>query len=345
VTKRSSSVALARLRGIGPLPAMVEEFAGDRGLIRAFQQSGLPLEVLEHKNMPVPLSLMSALFESSARVLGERSLGLSVGKAMSYRVYGKWSDYSAQAGCLGGALRRACATVGTQLFGTTMTLGLEDGRWIWRVTPPIIGETTTQYADHIIFPMLAFAQIYLGVDWRPSFIEVCYPRDKASSIIELALKTDLRCNGSGIAIPFSHEEIGEPHPAADAVALKPLTLREVTGDVALSEAPEPARSFSAVVALRLLAGQTDIEGAAEIAGFGVQGLQRRLRVTGYTYREIVEMARRDRAMALLTQTDLSVAQIAFALGYEEHANFSRAFQRWMGCSPSTYRNGVRRSFV
>ena len=316
-----------------------------RGLIRAFQQSGLPLEVLEHKNMPIPLSLMSALFESSARVLGERSLGLSVGKAMSYQVYEEWSNYAAQAGFLGNALRRACATVGSQLSETTMTLSLEQDRWMWRVTPPIVGHSSMQYADHIIFPMLAFAQIYLGVDWRPTFIEVCYPRDEATSMIERALKTNLRCNGPGIAIPFSYEEIAVSHPAADAIALKPLTLREVTGDVALSEAPEPARSFSAVVALRLLAGQTDIDGAAEIAGFGVQGLQRRLRVAGYTYREIVEMARRDRAMALLTQADLSIAQIAFALGYEEHANFSRAFQRWMGCSPSTYRNGMQRTPV
>ncbi|MBB4123309.1 AraC family transcriptional regulator [Martelella radicis] len=316
---------------------MIEEAAGERGLIRAFQISGLPLEILEHKDMPIPLNLMSALFETSAKALGDRGFGLSVGKQMSYQVYGQWSEYAAQAGRLGEALLRASATVESQLFGTTMTLGPEDGRWIWRVVPPLGHETSVQYADHIIFPMLAFAQIYLGSGWRPDFVEVGYSRDSVAAAIENALQTGLRCNRGGVALPFSPEDLARPHPAAAAAGPASIALPNVVDDLVLKEAPEPARSFSAIVSVRLLAGDTDIEGAAEIAGFGVQGLQRRLRTTGYTYRDIIEVARRERALTLLAQTDLSVSQIALALGYEEHANFSRAFQRWMGCSPSEFR--------
>ncbi|TNB49008.1 AraC family transcriptional regulator [Martelella lutilitoris] len=338
--KSGNPVALARLRGIGPLPAMIEDAAGDRGLIRTFRDAGLPLEVLDHKDMPIPLSLMSALFENGARTLGDRTFGLSVGRRMSYRVYGHWSDYSGQAGDLAGALQRACATVGSQLLGSKMEFGREHDRWFWRVTPRLGRENSVQYSDHIIFPMLAFARIYLGADWRPDYIEVGYPRDKAALSIETALQTGLRCGRRGVAIPFSEEELARPHPAMAAISLRPLTLKAVTDDVLLKDAPEPARSFSAIVTLRLLAGESDIEGAAEIAGYGVQGLQRRLRITGYTYREVLETARCKRAQTLLSETDLSVSQIAFALGYEEHANFSRAFQRWMGCSPSAFRARV-----
>ncbi|MAM12931.1 MAG: AraC family transcriptional regulator [Rhizobiaceae bacterium] len=320
------------------MPAMIQDVAGERGLHKACHLAELPLEVLDHRDMPIPLSMMSALFESSARTLGDRAFGLAVGKRMSYQVYGHWSDYSAQATNLGEALQRACATVGSQLLGTTMTFGLEKGLWVWRVTPPLKAEDSLQYADHIIFPMLAFAQIYLGADWRPDFIEVGYQRDKATSIVEIALQSDLRCKGKGIGISFSSEELATRHP--DEAALKPFTLRTITDDVLFWNAPEPARSFSAVVAVRMLAGESDIERAAEIAGYSVQGLQRRLRSAGYTYRDLVDVARRDRALRLLQETDLAISEIAFALGYEEHANFSRAFQRWMGFSPSVFRKGV-----
>ncbi|MFG1433419.1 AraC family transcriptional regulator [Xanthobacter sp. V2C-8] len=49
------------------------------------------------------------------------------------------------------------------------------------------------------------------------------------------------------------------------------------------------------------------------------------------------MARRKRAVHLLTKTHMSIADIAASLGYEEHANFTRAFGRWQQCSPSEFR--------
>ncbi|TLX43352.1 helix-turn-helix domain-containing protein [Xanthobacter autotrophicus] len=58
---------------------------------------------------------------------------------------------------------------------------------------------------------------------------------------------------------------------------------------------------------------------------------------GYFYREILEIVRRKRALHLLVETDMRIADIAAGLGYEEHANFTRAFGRWMQCSPSKFR--------
>lgn len=66
-------------------------------------------------------------------------------------------------------------------------------------------------------------------------------------------------------------------------------------------------------------------------------LKRRLQEEGTTYQVQVDRVRLQRAQSLLRTTTLSMAQIADALGYADAANFTRAFRRWTGASPSTYR--------
>jgi AraC-like DNA-binding protein len=45
----------------------------------------------------------------------------------------------------------------------------------------------------------------------------------------------------------------------------------------------------------------------------------------------------DLAQKYLREEDTSMTEIAFLLGFSESSAFSRAFKRWMGVSPTTYR--------
>jgi AraC-like DNA-binding protein len=46
---------------------------------------------------------------------------------------------------------------------------------------------------------------------------------------------------------------------------------------------------------------------------------------------------------LLATTDASIAEIANQLGYEYQGDFTRAFYRWAGVSPSQFRRQRRRN--
>lgn len=52
--------------------------------------------------------------------------------------------------------------------------------------------------------------------------------------------------------------------------------------------------------------------------------------------------RMNKACGLLTGTALSVKEISYSVGYADQLLFSRMFRRMYGCSPSQYRNGIRR---
>ncbi|MGB5812848.1 MAG: AraC family transcriptional regulator ligand-binding domain-containing protein [Polyangiales bacterium] len=66
-------------------------------------------------------------------------------------------------------------------------------------------------------------------------------------------------------------------------------------------------------------------------------LQRRLAEEGTTFREVVDGVRLDRASALLRDPSVRVADVAYAVGYDEVTSFTKAFRRWTGESPTAFR--------
>ena len=55
------------------------------------------------------------------------------------------------------------------------------------------------------------------------------------------------------------------------------------------------------------------------------------------YRGRLESHLRGRAEALLRDPQLTIAEVAYALGYEDAANFGRACRGWFGTSPGRHR--------
>ena len=69
-------------------------------------------------------------------------------------------------------------------------------------------------------------------------------------------------------------------------------------------------------------------------------LIRKLDKQGSSYRQILNDIRFQQAQRLLTKTHLTAGEIADKLGYQEPANFGRAFRAWTGSSPTVWRRGM-----
>lgn len=83
---------------------------------------------------------------------------------------------------------------------------------------------------------------------------------------------------------------------------------------------------------------------AKRLGYDVTVLSRMIRrYTGCTFTELLHTARFNRAVTLLRDTDLSVADIAASIGYENTAFFYRRFFEKFGCTPAEYRSYIRRT--
>lgn len=66
-------------------------------------------------------------------------------------------------------------------------------------------------------------------------------------------------------------------------------------------------------------------------------LRRRLEGEGTSYQRIKDKARRDRAISLLRQPELSIFDVAEALGFSDPSAFHRSFKKWTGLPPGEFR--------
>jgi len=90
-----------------------------------------------------------------------------------------------------------------------------------------------------------------------------------------------------------------------------------------------------------LSNATTLKQTAKHCGLNHRTLQRALKEAGTSYSELIEEQRRLVSMKALSSSGMSVTDLATSLGYMDLANFSRAFRRWTGMSPSGYREQHR----
>lgn len=56
-----------------------------------------------------------------------------------------------------------------------------------------------------------------------------------------------------------------------------------------------------------------------------------------SFQQLLDQARQNLSRSYMEQSDISISEIAYLLGFTDTSSFSRAFKRWTGQSPSQYR--------
>ena len=90
---------------------------------------------------------------------------------------------------------------------------------------------------------------------------------------------------------------------------------------------------------QLPSGNTTQDSIADALHMSLRSLQRRLRNEGTSYKDLLEETRRELAAHYMAESHRSINEITYLLGFSEPSNFSRAFRRWTGKSPTDYRSG------
>src|SRR5690606_16800270 len=108
------------------------------------------------------------------------------------------------------------------------------------------------------------------------------------------------------------------------------------GERVPSEPAEVAEVRHAIVE-QLKGGDPSLEQVAKKLAMSPRTLQRRLQEHGLRYADRRDSARAAAARSYLRDRQISMAEVAYLLGFAEQSSFNRAFKRWTGKAPNEYR--------
>ena len=139
------------------------------------------------------------------------------------------------------------------------------------------------------------------------------------------------------ALLISHELMRAPNQLGDPAIVKYFDAH-LDGEVAKLDDKLPLeRRVRTRISLALSQGIPALSDVAAQFGMSGRTLQRRLSDRGYSFQTLVDESRRQLAQQLLTETDYPLAEVAFLAGFSEQSAFNRAFKRWAGQTPRSFR--------
>ncbi len=175
--------------------------------------------------------------------------------------------------------------------------------------------------------------------------------DEQLAVKQLCLPTQRMNSGSTLChvlkAPLVHEGDAVKICFADDVAEKPIVLKDVREwcegvysflqDAALqTDATMVNGDFTKRVRAALLKGYAQKQ-IASGWGMSTKTISRKLGREGYSFRKLRDEIRKDKAGSLI-HTGISIEDMSSLVGYEDPRSFRRAFVRWFGANPSSYRS-------
>lgn len=184
---------------------------------------------------------------------------------------------------------------------------------------------------------VAIARQVCPVPLSPVEVLVSHPAPGATAAHEAWFGCPVRFGADLDAVHYSNEALARPNILGD-VGISHYLARHLDAELAqISQDPALVTQAKAAIAQTLSEGVPKMADIARGLGLSARSFHRRLSEHGHTFQGLTENTRRDLAEGLLRDESHSLAEIAFLTGFSEQSAFTRAFKRWVGTTPATYR--------
>ncbi|MBW2293578.1 MAG: AraC family transcriptional regulator [Deltaproteobacteria bacterium] len=302
-----------------------------------FRQCGIDPDLSAEDEDGVSLVQFASLVANGLRITGDSGLGLEYGRS------GRISHF----GILGYALlsardlRQAIEFVSRyyENFDPVISFEFEiAGQYVCAkaVESIELGRFEIFAHEATLACTAAIARVLLDQPIRPTRLTLCYPEPPHSLRYEAVFDCRPEFDAAHTCIEFERVHLDAP--------LK-LSNQE-TAELCRAQcerwlhATKERGDLVAMVRQELLKTPgrfPKLDAVAAALGLSVRSLRRHLSEKSVSYQELLDEVRRNLAVDYLSNSLLSVEQIAELVGYGEAANFRKAFRKWTGKAPSEFR--------
>ncbi|MET9362926.1 AraC family transcriptional regulator [Streptomyces sp. NPDC006632] len=305
------------------------------------QASGIPPLLLGDDRARVTPAQFAHLFRALYRATGDEFLGLG-GAPSRPGTFAMMCH--AVLGCrdLGGAVRRGTAFYGLFANGPDLALDVSGGDAVFTVRGDLAGQDEDRFLTeclviiwHRLCSWLVGRRIPLA---RAAF---GYPPPRHGDEYESLFGCPVRFGGTRTEAVFDARWLTAPL-VRDEAALGQMLRRSPfellsRHTYGTTVAEQVGRALAG--ALRASPRLPTLEETAARLAMSPATLRRRLARESTSFQQLKDAVRRDAAIAGLAEGREPIAEIAARLGFSEDTSFHRAFRRWTGTTPGSYRLG------
>lgn len=194
--------------------------------------------------------------------------------------------------------------------------------------------------EMVIVHLVNMRQFLISANDSCIKIELNYPPPEYAQHYKEILKTEIHFNCLNNQVWLWKKELDYPISFADDASyqLAKTQLQKIA--TRLAEQADWASKIKTIL-LKNDLFQLSMDEVASQLCVSSRTLRRHLQRENLTYQELVDEVRKQKACAYLLNQQISMSEISFLLGFHDTSNFSKAFKRWTGLTPTEYRESHR----
>jgi AraC-like DNA-binding protein len=322
------------------------QLAQDRGLPRArlLSAAGVRPSMLGHPDNFITVDQFSALCRAALAQSGDEALGLEYGKRLKFTTHGSLAQAAISCDTLEQALLVLIKYFRTRFVYMTLSFFVEEHEAVIQLNLSHDVEELYRFNVDVVMASLMDVNLLLFgsrlLDGGRCLLD--FPEPEDPSVYRQLFGNRISFGAGFNQLRFKRAFLGSSMSLSNPVTRRIAEaqceeeMRFIEGVSSVAE--RVARLLETMASGRLAA----LEEVAHQLRVSPRTLRRQLAAEGVRFQELQDSLRHRRALELLRRNELTVDEIACALGYSDPSNFGRAFRKWQGLAPSAWRREYRK---
>jgi AraC-like DNA-binding protein len=324
----------ARIGAVWHLPEVLEEFG--LGLPELLASAGVRGDIFDDPENRIAYPDFGRLLLACEQLSGCDHIVFLVAQRTRLADFGLPAQAALCSDTVGEALHRLAGefTLHNNAAILSVIVSSHFARLVYAIVEPDMRDTR-HFQLGAMTMALGILRELCGAGFQPAVVTFACRAPPDLRPVHKHFRVPLRFDSDESAVVFEQHWLDRPLPPVE-----PRVRRQVEAAVRaqrqrlMADFPATVRR---ILRKQLLVGDCSMDDVAALLGMHRRMLDRHLKRYGTGYGELFESVMSDVARQLLRDTGMQIQRVAESLRFSSAANFSTAFRRWTGVTPSEYR--------
>lgn len=299
---------------------------------------GLDREQLENGGDRIPMRVEHALLCRALELTGDDYFGLHMGELVRPRFMGELGYASMSSAHLGDAVDLMIPFFRVTAEFASLEKREDDGRLalVWHSSLDDV-EGARHRVETLFASAVTFGRWITGTERDPEAVYFRHAAPADTGEYRRIFRCPVYFGAGESALVLDRELLSLPLRDADPEVHRIMRARIQHAMTNYRARDNLLHKVRAEIQRQMPQRPPQLESVAEALAMKPWTLRRRLRAQDTDFSTLLDAERQQLAQDWLLYSDRPISRIAADLGYSEQSAFNRAFRRWFGCTPLSYR--------